>query len=39
MAKINTRSPYYITLTATNLTQVNFDIHGVREEPTAAGHR
>ena len=26
MAKINTRSPYYITLTATNLTQVNFDI-------------
>ncbi len=26
MSKINTRSPYYITLTATNLTQVNFDI-------------
>ena len=26
MAKINTRSPYYITLTATNLTQVDFDI-------------
>ena len=26
MAKINTRSPYYITITATNLTQVDFDI-------------
>jgi hypothetical protein len=26
MAKINTRSPYYISLTATNLTQVDFDI-------------
>ena len=26
MAKINTRSPYYISLTATNLIQVDFDI-------------
>ena len=26
MSKINTRSPYYITLTATNLTKVDFEI-------------
>ena len=27
MSKINARSPYYITLTATNLTQVDMELY------------